>query len=63
MNPKKKALEKASEKRIPHKAIGGTIHFSNPKSSEHKKFVSHKKLLANRKPGYEAWRSSLGKNK
>lgn len=61
MNSKKKALDRIqiedslkpkNERRIPHKATGGTLYFSNPKSKSFIEHEKHKKLLESRKEGF-----------
>ncbi len=53
-SPKSNALKKVTdfEKRVPHKATDGTLHFSHPKSQQSTKHAEHLKLMESRKKGF-----------
>lgn len=57
-SPKSKALKSHYETK---KAVGGEMRFMTKHHPTMKKHRAHEKALADRKPGYDAWRASLSK--
>lgn len=58
---KEDSIKPKNERRIPHKATGGTLYFTNPKSESHKKHLANEKERAGRQAEYDAWQKSLRK--
>ncbi len=49
---KEDSVKPKNERRVPHKAFGGTLHFSNPKSAASLKHADHLKTMEARKKGF-----------